>query len=490
MSNRYDENDNAMIFAVAGIIFLLIIMFLINKFQGELNTAFAWFKIIETYPFMWWNSDWSILTDDIINDRRDLGSVEMGVLATFYNRYIAFFWLLVYGFFIYKVFKKPIETDFAVVHTPQSLLNASSRMFSETIPWVHRNIAEECWNTGQWRLMEGPLMFLIKHKAIKDPNGDPFKFNMVYEAGDTPSLYERGSAEKPSVNIPDVELFEPSFDFALKKRNSKSSRKFSLPHREYGTVEEELLKFKNSDLVPSDNSPYLNKKRKAVINTIDERVLKNALAPQLGLRMEGDPFVFLSTQENWRFGLAVALFLHGLSDETKKDAEEIFDCMNKSFAGKKAFDHNDIDIGKAKSYNLNWKNDRRFSDNVTLHFSFTNPFFMALLEYARTRGVVSCASFGWVKAFDRTTWYSLSQTGRSVCSVEAAGPWSHYHAEKAMEKTLSKPYLEMAIQGIRTEMVIEGWLNEKAEKAIQESELEKTKQENFLAEHNGSKLRS
>ncbi len=50
-----------------------------------------------------------------------------------------------------------------------------------------------------------------------------------------------------------------------------------------------------------------------------------------------------------------------------------------------------------------------------------------------------------------------------MACAEAAGVWSHYYAEEALGHPLEEPYMEIAIEGFREEMIIEGYLNRKLE---------------------------
>lgn len=474
------NGDDMVALVFAGVILLVIIWYVLGLYSESINTAYAKFKIYETWPYMFWSGDWNELSSDILADKRDLSAVSLSTIGAFYNRAAAIVWAIPFAFVVWKLSKLQTVDSFRTHHTPQSLLATTSRIFSPTAPWVYRDITKVSWNAGKWRLMESPLMFLIRNRAILDPNGEPFRWNVAYDCGDAECLYAKEVRKKEDANPYEEErsIFEIGIENS-EKRKSRLAKlakdDFTLPARPKGSDEEEKQKFLNSDLVPTLDSVYLNSQKHAVINSLDEERLRQALIPQVGERLGDDPFVHFrkkaqDAKEKWRYGLATALFLHGFSDKTKDDAKILFDQMNYSYYNKKPMRPEDINVSHAMKFDIAIEGgkmtpDRLFMDTVMQHAVFANVFFMALLMYSRQRGVVSTASFGWVKAFDRTLWYALNQTGRAVCSVEAAGAWSHYFAEVAVKGKLETPYMEIAIEGIRTEMIIEGYLNREAEKA-------------------------
>lgn len=502
-----DENDNGLVLIIAGLAAVVGIFLITRIFAEQVNTVYAKFKIYETWAYSFWSQDWSDLTNDILAGKRDLGAVRMSVIGKFYNRYASIFWLIIYGLIFWRLKKMEVRDDWMTHHNPQSLLATTSRMFSATAPWVYHDPTKANWNVGKWRLMESPLMFLVKHRAILDPNGEPFRWDLVFDCGNCEALYapdvrKDGSGDDDTDERSIFEIAQAEIERRRSVAGKIAKDDFELPSVELGAEEEEIEKFRTSSLVPLANSIYLNTKEKIVVNSLNIPRLQKVLSAQVGDRLGADPFDYLRAwaekdeKYRWRYALAVALFLHGFSDKTKEDAFGIWDAMNYSFRNKKNMTPEIVNVGKAMTYDIGWKKDRSFRSKVMNHSAFANVFFMALMDYARQRGVVTTASFGWVKAFDRTLWYALSQAGRSVCSVEAAGVWSHYYAEEAMRTVIENPYMEIAIEGLRTEMINEGYLNEKAElarkeeadKAARQEDLkEKQERDNYGAPRDGAK---
>lgn len=502
MARKGDKNglsaEDIMAIAVVCILLVVGLLWLIDKFQGPINAFYAKCKVIETYLYMFWDDSWRALAHDVMEDKRDLsGPGVFNALATFYNRYAAFVWLLIYFPFIWFASRKTTRDNFRISFNPQKLIETDSKMFTPVIPWVHRDMTKVSWNIGRWRLMESPIMFLVRNRAIKDKNGKLFRLNQTFKCGDCEKLYE------PIDGVDTSEISDPekisSYDVIMSLyKEDESEDKDRMPERQVGTEEDEIKKFEESSLIPDHESWYLNKNKKDSINQLDERRLRVVFAKQAGEIMleenkEGDkvltedPFAWLKKKAEeepktkWLFGLAVAMYLHGFSDETKKDAYKILDGMNKSMGGSGEFVPENVNIGSAMTEKAlepkKWRGDIAFMKNVAIHAAYVNPFMMALLEYARTRGVLSTAYFGWIKAFDRTLWYALNQTGRTVASIEAVGALSHHAAEVAMGKALEEVYTDIAIEGVRQEMIREGWLNSNYETARKEEKRKKSQQD-------------
>lgn len=288
----------------------------------------------------------------------------------------------------------------------QKVLETFSEIASCNIPWLERDLTKESCNSGPWRLMESPLLFLMRNECLLDEKGVPFRYELVF-----------GCVNEGAQAGGGYESFE------------------------------------DSSLVPLAECPYLDK-----VNALDKRRLRFVLEAQLGSRTTD----LFAEAERWRYGLFAALTLHAFSDETKKDAQELFDVMNRSMGGSGPFDPVNIDIGRWGD--LYWEIVGKFHKVAREYFpeertpTFSNVLFSRLLTAARLRGVISTSAFGWIKAFDRILWYTLSQTGRNVAASEAAGVMSHIIVEDIMGKTYDVPMIDPAIEGFDNEMIRQCWL--------------------------------
>ena len=65
---------------------------------------------------------------------------------------------------------------------------------------------------------------------------------------------------------------------------------------------------------------------------------------------------------------------------------------------------------------------------------------MGMLQAARKdRGVISTASFIWLKREDRCLWQALNAVGNAVAFAEAAAVCAHYRAERQAGLPLRRP---------------------------------------------------
>ncbi len=71
-----------------------------------------------------------------------------------------------------------------------------------------------------------------------------------------------------------------------------------------------------------------------------------------------------------------------------------------------------------------------------------------LLELARTDGVLATAEFLWLKPIDRPLWYVLNSVGRQTAFPEVAGVYSHWLAEKKLDRPLRVPMVDEAVKAL------------------------------------------
>lgn len=321
----------------------------------------------------------------------------------------------------------------------QELAEEFARFSTAIIPFLERDLTKESWNLGQWRLMETPLIFLMRNNCILDPAGNPFEWGPVFGCENP---YERNDIGK-----------YPEFDFRVDRKNPRWKELHDQP--------EDGMDFEQCDLVPNPESIYLNTKERNVENSLNKPRLRRILGEQLGDRfnIERD---FADAGLRWRYGLACAFILHAHSDAGKEDALRLMDTMNRSTGGSGPIDESRIDIGpweKAKEFGKILKIFDSLMDRA-LRSIFTNVMLSRLLTMARRRGVIPTSMFGWVRGIDRTLWYTLSQTGRACAIAEASGVFAHIAVEDALGAVFDRPIVEPAIEGLEKEMILEGWLPE------------------------------
>ncbi len=72
----------------------------------------------------------------------------------------------------------------------------------------------------------------------------------------------------------------------------------------------------------------------------------------------------------------------------------------------------------------------------------------SMLSYAREDGVLATAEFLWLKPLDRGLWFMLNAVGRKTPTTEAAGPFAHWLAEKALQRKLTVPMIGEATEAL------------------------------------------
>ncbi len=72
----------------------------------------------------------------------------------------------------------------------------------------------------------------------------------------------------------------------------------------------------------------------------------------------------------------------------------------------------------------------------------------ALIEAARTGGVLPSCNCLWLKPLDRTLFYAFNNLGRDVCWVEVTGFWSHYLTEQTIGVPFPYPKVQSGLAGI------------------------------------------
>lgn len=79
---------------------------------------------------------------------------------------------------------------------------------------------------------------------------------------------------------------------------------------------------------------------------------------------------------------------------------------------------------------------------------YVKTLFATLLESARMDGVLSNGEFLWLKLQKRDLWYMMCNVGRKASFIECCGPWSHWLAEKALNKKISNPMVMNGVKAI------------------------------------------
>ncbi len=101
---------------------------------------------------------------------------------------------------------------------------------------------------------------------------------------------------------------------------------------------------------------------------------------------------------------------------------------------------------------LNKHKDDKIVLAILNRHAFEYGVLAAMLELARTDGVLASAEFLWLKPRDRVLWYVLNSVGRQTVFPEVAGIFAHFYAEKTIGYKLVSPMVEEAVIGLEDAM--------------------------------------
>ncbi len=95
------------------------------------------------------------------------------------------------------------------------------------------------------------------------------------------------------------------------------------------------------------------------------------------------------------------------------------------------------------------------------HTSFELVWFMALLTFARRKGVLASSQFLWLRPLDRPLWYALNQCGGRTAWAEGFAAWAHFAAEEKAGVPLAQAHVAHASYRLKETLSQQGWLTEK-----------------------------
>lgn len=96
---------------------------------------------------------------------------------------------------------------------------------------------------------------------------------------------------------------------------------------------------------------------------------------------------------------------------------------------------------------LKYVNDEKVQKVINKH-AYVYTVLAAMLEAARSTGVLPPPYIIWLKPRDRVLWYVLDCVGRQVAFVEVAGIFGHWKAEQIALHKLESPFVAKAVDGL------------------------------------------
>lgn len=91
-----------------------------------------------------------------------------------------------------------------------------------------------------------------------------------------------------------------------------------------------------------------------------------------------------------------------------------------------------------------YKDKPQITSIINRHF-YKKTLFAGFLEAARDDGVLATSEFLWLKTKDRDLWYMLNNVGRKSSFPECSAPWSHFMAEKLLDRKVANPMISAAL---------------------------------------------
>ncbi len=100
---------------------------------------------------------------------------------------------------------------------------------------------------------------------------------------------------------------------------------------------------------------------------------------------------------------------------------------------------------------------------IARHLSYELPYLMALLYFARKKGILASSQFLFLRPIDRPLWYTLHQCGGQTAWAEGLAPWLHFQDEENENKTLTEFKVENGYEYMHKVLAGQGWLLEAEE---------------------------
>lgn len=177
--------------------------------------------------------------------------------------------------------------------------------------------------------------------------------------------------------------------------------------------------------------------------TVDIDKLQEVLVAQIGPEF-GNPNKW-SREEK---GLAGALFLFAKAE--KKKSQALLDSMSMSYTENEDDDREcsiavpDEAIDAFGEYLPEFLQ----APEMARHDSFRHVWFVALLQLARSKGVLPAFYFLWLRPLNRGLWYAMTQMGGREPYAEGLAVWSHFRSEEVAKKSLDVAFVHPAVDGV------------------------------------------
>ncbi len=136
----------------------------------------------------------------------------------------------------------------------------------------------------------------------------------------------------------------------------------------------------------------------------------------------------------------VVIFMYRVIDKTKESNQFLAQIASSASSGNLNFTGVEEAFSKIK-------NERAIQWTRARH-DYVYSFMATLLEISRSDGVLASAEFLWLKPLDRRMWFMMNSVGRQTATVEIAGAYAHWLAEKKMGRGLKSPMIKEAVKAL------------------------------------------
>lgn len=307
-------------------------------------------------------------------------------------------WLLVRSYQRHGVAER-----YTTVYNMKKLVQHNVHGFPCMAPVANRNLLDEPYDKGPWRIARTPLQWIAENGLIVDKNGVSVPKNTfihpVTGLADIKSPVLRNGKNK---------------DFKVDKKRCK-----------------ELL-------IEQLGEPFTG------IESMPEYM--QALAVCFMAFIAGEKEKGQSFLDHMSLS-----FVEGTEENNMQDMKiDIHSWVYIDKKGKKA--------GDFKSLLEKYRNNEYVLHATQYHNSYNKVWMMALLSVARRKGVLASSQFIWLRPTNRGLWYALNQVGGSTAWAEATGPWAHFKIEEMAKMSLHEPEVDQGVDGFEYAIKMTGFL--------------------------------
>ncbi|WP_432263054.1 hypothetical protein [Cupriavidus sp. TMH.W2] len=135
-------------------------------------------------------------------------------------------------------------------------------------------------------------------------------------------------------------------------------------------------------------------------------------------------------------------------DEALKAVNDLIaDCWKQSEKYDPATDRFPLDTQKAAATLRKYAGRANVRQFMERH-AYVSTIIYAMLDHARTLGVLQAAELRWLRVLDRRLFILLDNVGRQVAFAEVAGIYSHYLYESKRKRAAERPHVDGAVRGL------------------------------------------